>query len=193
MSFLTVPAAQSRPPFHMVGQATNVFTAEEMDGLVRDNADLVKESQLGDLSSNAKVRRSQTLLLKPDERHRWVYDRVTEMAGEFNRRFFGAEINGIGSVQLARYDEADQGFYDWHTDFGELAPTRKISITVQLSGPDDYEGGEMELALSSDPMTADKTRGAAVAFPSFVLHRVRPVTRGTRWSLVAWITGPCWR
>ncbi|HUF73295.1 MAG TPA: 2OG-Fe(II) oxygenase [Gammaproteobacteria bacterium] len=94
---------------------------------------------------------------------------------------------------IARYDSSDQGFYDWHTDFGDIAPRRTISITVQLSRPEDYDGGELELFFRSPPASMDRTRGAFIAFPSFAVHRVAPVTRGTRWSLVAWICGDRWR
>jgi predicted 2-oxoglutarate/Fe(II)-dependent dioxygenase YbiX len=61
------------------------------------------------------------------------------------------------------------------------------------SRPEDYEGGDLELMYGNQPQTMDKARGAFIAFPSFLLHRVTPVTRGTRWSLVAWILGPRWR
>ena len=66
-------------------------------------------------------------------------------------------------------------------------------MSIQLSDSDDYEGGDLELMFREEPVKLDRTRGTLVAFPSFMLHRVTPVTRGTRWSLVAWITGPRWR
>lgn len=114
-------------------------------------------------------------------------------AVELNRRYFCVEINAIGSVQIARYDAADQGFFDWHLDFGPPAPHRKISITVQLSDPADYEGGDLEFAFRREPHRAERQRGMIIAFPSWLMHRVSPVTRGTRWSLVSWIIGPRWR
>jgi predicted 2-oxoglutarate/Fe(II)-dependent dioxygenase YbiX len=64
---------------------------------------------------------------------------------------------------------------------------------VQLSRPEDYDGGDLELFDSVSPNSVDKTRGTFVVFPSFKLHRVAPVTRGTRWSLVAWVLGDRWR
>jgi PKHD-type hydroxylase len=87
----------------------------------------------------------------------------------------------------------DRGFYDWHTDFSGFRPLRKISISIQLARPEDYEGGDLELLFANQPESLEKTRGTFIAFPSFVLHRVTPVTRGTRWSLVAWILGTRWR
>jgi PKHD-type hydroxylase len=108
--------------------------------------------------------------------------------------FFNVDIAGIEpNVQLTRYDASDQGHYTWHTDFAGLMPNRKISISVQLSGPSDYDGGDLQLLFSDSPFSLPKDRGALLAFPSFMLHRVKPVTRGTRWSLVAWIVGERWR
>ncbi|HXS81027.1 MAG TPA: 2OG-Fe(II) oxygenase, partial [Gammaproteobacteria bacterium] len=92
-----------------------------------------------------------------------------------------------------RYDSSDRGFYDWHTDFAGIRPLRKLSISIQLSRAEDYEGGELELLYGNQPQKLDKTRGTLIAFPSFMLHRVMPVTRGTRWSLVAWVVGARWR
>jgi PKHD-type hydroxylase len=140
------------------------------------------------------VRRSQAILLPPDPRYDWLYRRLWTAAQECNRLFFNVEITGIEpNVQLARYDATDQGHYTWHTDFAGVRPNRKISISVQLSAPEDYDGGELELLYSDTPQRLSKARGAFLAFPSFMLHRVTPVTRGTRWSLVAWIVGNRWR
>jgi predicted 2-oxoglutarate/Fe(II)-dependent dioxygenase YbiX len=86
-----------------------------------------------------------------------------------------------------------RGFYNWHTDFAGLRPLRKISVSIQLSRADDYEGGDLELMYGIHPQKIERTRGTFIAFPSFMLHRVTPVTRGTRWSLVAWILGARWR
>ena len=91
------------------------------------------------------------------------------------------------------YDSSDRGFYNWHTDFAPIRPLRKLSISIQLSRSEDYEGGDLELMYGIEPQKLDRTRGAFIVFPSFMLHRVTPVTRGTRWSLVAWILGARWR
>jgi len=187
-------SVDARPPFQVAANATGALSAEEIDALIAAYGPKVAEAKLGDGGRRAAMRRSQTVFLENNAEHRWLYDRIWRSAVGFNERFFGVDISGIqGKVQLARYDACDEGFYDWHTDFGELAPMRKISITIQLSDPADYDGGDLELLYRNEPFRCDKTRGLAVAFPSFVLHRVAPVTRGTRWSLVAWITGPRWR
>jgi PKHD-type hydroxylase len=123
-----------------------------------------------------------------------LYERLWIAAQDCNRSFFGVDISSVeANVQLARYDSSDQGFYDWHTDFAEYRPLRKLSFSVQLSQSEDYDGGDLELFVRNRPQVAVRERGALIAFPSFTLHRVTPVTRGTRWSLVAWILGHRWR
>jgi PKHD-type hydroxylase len=63
-------------------------------------------------------------------------------------------------------------------------------LSVQLSDPSDYEGGDLLLHISADPKKAPKNQGQVILFPSHTLHEVTPVTKGIRYSLVAWVTGP---
>jgi len=70
-------------------------------------------------------------------------------------------------------------------------PVRKLSISIQLTDPEEYEGGELKLYDGDDKeaQVMDKTQGTLIIFPSYVLHEVMPITKGTRNSLVTWITG----
>jgi PKHD-type hydroxylase len=78
-------------------------------------------------------------------------------------------------------------------DCGEgVQNQRKISVTVQLSHPDEYVGGDLQFNLGQQ-MTAPRIQGAAVIFPSFYLHRVTPVVKGTRKSFVLWVGGEPYR
>lgn len=182
------------PPFQIVAVGQGFLREPEMDQLIAEHAPLLTQGQLGTGGTSTEVRRSQIVFLENQEKYRWLYQRVWQAAQEMNQRFFCVDISSIeGNIQLARYDSSDQGFYTWHTDFADLAPRRKISLSIQLSRPEDYAGGDLELLFRSQPYKVERTRGALIAFPSFALHRVTPVTRGTRWSLVAWITGARWR
>jgi predicted 2-oxoglutarate/Fe(II)-dependent dioxygenase YbiX len=182
------------PRFQYVASGRGFLSDSEISQVVADFGPRVEDGRLGTGRGNVEVRRSQVVGIAKRAGARWLYQRVWEAAQEFNRQFFGVELSGIeGNLQLARYDSTDSGFYDWHPDFSEFAPERKLSISVQLSDPQDYEGGDLELSFSGQPYRADRTKGMFIVFPSFVLHRVAPVTRGTRWSLVAWISGPRWR
>jgi predicted 2-oxoglutarate/Fe(II)-dependent dioxygenase YbiX len=182
------------PLFQPYATAAGFLTDAEMDWLIAEHVMSLAEGKLGPGNSNAEIRRSQVVMLGNESKYDWIYERLWAAAQECNRRFFCVDIAGVeANVQLARYDSSDRGFYDWHTDFAGLRPLRKISISIQLSRPEDYDGGELELLYGTAPQRLDKARGAFLAFPSFMLHRVTPVTRGTRWSLVAWILGTRWR
>ena len=75
----------------------------------------------------------------------------------------------------------------------KIPHNRKLSVVVQLSDPEEYEGGELKLHTSYDPIIIKKERGMIVSFPSYTLHEVAPVTKGERYSLVAWVHGPAFR
>jgi PKHD-type hydroxylase len=84
-----------------------------------------------------------------------------------------------------------EGHFLRHTDWGGMNNRRKISVSVQLSSPDDYEG--CDLVLHDGPygeVTASKERGVAIAFPSWTLHEVTPLISGERFAMVAWFLGP---
>ncbi len=182
------------PHFQMAATVRGFLSDREMDQLIVEHLPLLEEAKLGAGLVNPDVRRSHVVFLGMQAQYRWLYERIWEAAQEINRLAFGVDLKGLeGSIQLARYDSSDQGFYGWHTDFAGVRPLRKISISVQLSRPEDYDGGDLELFFIDRPQKVERARGALIAFPSFVLHRVAPVTRGTRWSLVAWVLGTRWR
>lgn len=181
-------------PFETMVAASNFISAAEIDRLIEEHSPLLAAAKLGAGAIDATVRRSQVVFLGMEPKYRWLYERIWIAAQECNRSFFGIDIASVeANVQLARYDSSDNGFYDWHTDFAGFRPLRKLSFSVQLSASEDYDGGDLELWAANRPQAAVRERGALIAFPSFTLHRVAPVTRGTRWSLVAWILGNRWR
>lgn len=113
-----------------------------------------------------------------------------------NRTNFGFDITEMNEIQFTEYYGTENGKYDWHHDvfFENMMPyDRKLSIVVQLSDPADYDGGQFEFFNMPSPGDTFKQRGSVLVFPSFFPHRVLPVTRGERDSLVSWIEGPKWR
>jgi PKHD-type hydroxylase len=126
----------------------------------------------------------------------WVMDRLLGLVARANRESFGFDLTEFSeSAQIARYGAERQGHFDWHSDIGKgpLAARRKLTVVVQLSDPADYAGGVLEVRPDSNIQAAPRDQGMAVIFPSFVLHRVTPVTAGTRWSLTLWAHGPAFR
>lgn len=131
--------------------------------------------------SQPKVRRGRATFI----RHESLSARIAEAVRSVNERFYRFETSGNEPLQLAEYAVGD--FYDWHLDIGPgKAALRKLSASVQLSAPDEYDGGELEIWGSGK---TDRAQGTLIVFPSYLLHRVVPVTRGVRRSLVAWFFG----
>lgn len=175
----------------------NAFNEEELNWLQEQarSADQQAAVGSGDYGVvNSNVRRSNIKWLSNDSNTGWVFSRLAHVVSSLNSQFFHFNLTGFGeSLQLTNYDEKNSGMYGWHVDFGEepTSPSRKLSIVLQLSDPVDYEGGVLELMPDSNQIKKlRKQRGLLVAFPSWTLHQVTPVTSGNRQSLVAWITGP---
>lgn len=126
----------------------------------------------------------------------WVMGRVIDLVRRVNRDVFDFEISEFAeSAQVARYGAEREGHFDWHSDIGEgrLAARRKLTIVVQLSDPAAYAGGALQTMPGAGVLEADRRRGSAVLFPSFVLHRVTPVSEGVRHSLTVWCHGAPFR
>jgi len=146
-------------------------------------------------SAEQTLRRADIAWLDDFPEAAWVMDRVIALMAAANRKF-GYELTGFDeSAQCARYSSVTAGHFAWHSDIGggALAARRKLTLVVQLSDPGAYGGGALELWPDSHVQQADRAQGTATIFPSFVLHRVTPVTAGTRWSLTLWAHGPAFR
>jgi PKHD-type hydroxylase len=118
----------------------------------------------------------------------WLFERLDALLARGGEEF-GLPVGPITEViQLLRYDEGGH-FALWHTDSG-IDADRLVSLSVELSDRTDYDGGELETVPDLIGRTRSLPRGSAQIFPSRVLHRVTPVTRGRRWALVAWTGAP---
>jgi len=128
-------------------------------------------------------------LPKTDEFHE-IYKLLFELIINCNNDFYRFKLSEIAEhIQYTVYNESDEGHYDWHIDMGPGKQRRKLSLVVQLSDPSEYEGGELQIN-TGNIIVPEKEKGTVILFPSYLLHRVTPVTKGTRRSLVLWIEGP---
>jgi len=147
-------------------------------------------SIVGSTTPNTEVRNSRIKWLHYDERTDWVYEKLKNFSIEANNTIWGFNLTSIiDSIQYTEYPEGG-GHYDWHVDIGPGSINhRKISIVTQLSDPSEYEGGELEIWCGGQFRQIPKIKGCTVLFPSFLLHRVTPVTSGVRRSMVFWAGG----
>lgn len=125
--------------------------------------------------------------IEPEPAHHWLFHKVGVLFTQANRRF-GFDL--VGMVDALQYTEYGPGeHFDWHMDIGrDQTSLRKLSLTIQLTAPEDYDGGALEF-VGLGAREESRARGSVTFFPSFMGHRVTPVTRGRRCSLVAWASG----
>jgi len=121
----------------------------------------------------------------------------------YNKQNWNYDLDGCDPIQYGIY--SDGGYYDWHLDQELETPningkflTRKLSMTIWLNDPDEYEGGEFDIEVNGPHMdlryeTLKLSKGSIIIFQSNKWHRVRPVTSGVRKSLVTWFRGPPFR
>jgi PKHD-type hydroxylase len=139
--------------------------------------------------ANKSIRDSDVNFLYPCEENGWVFERIAHTVKKLNQQYFGFNLFGLSEgLQLTKYNSPG-GKYIRHIDRGMGHEVRKLSVTIQLSDPSEYEGGELVLHYDHEPTVMSKDQGRLIVFPSYVLHEVKPVTKGTRYSLVAWVTG----
>ena len=171
----------------------NGFSEEELDtleaycdGLAVDTATVAGD---GDIQG---IRESKVGWIKLNEDTTWFYDRMAYIARQLNAQFYRFDLTGfVEDMQFTVYESSNKSFYEWHIDSGHSTDVpRKLSMALTLTDPKKYQGGKLQIKTSTDDVTPDVVRGTVVAFPSYRLHRVTPVTRGLRKSIVVWVGGP---
>jgi PKHD-type hydroxylase len=197
----TKPSPQDQAQMTPFVTLCDALTATECDQIIH----LVQAAQMRDAAlaggtTSHDLRRAEVAWLDDTPAAAWVMDRMIGLVASVNRDEFGFDLSEFGeSAQVARYGAEREGHFDWHTDIAagnwqaSWAAKRKLTIVVQLSDPSEYDGGALQLWPNSHVTDAPRLRGLATVFPSNVLHRVTPVTRGTRWSLTLWAHGPRFR
>jgi len=170
----------------------NAFTEEELNFLqnIAKNANV--ESQVGNGQVNKDIRKSKHIWVNNNPDTFWIFNKLGVIISKVNASFFNFDLTGFGeALQVTNYESNNLGEYNWHIDNGSNSPCRKLSLSIQLSHPYEYEDGFLEIRDREDTVhTIPKKRGYISLFPSFLRHRVTPVTSGSRQSLVAWISGP---
>lgn len=159
-----------------------------------EEASVVKNSAEHEFVTDKNIRKTKVSWLGLNEANKEIWIKFSNVVAEINRHFFKFDLNGFYEpMQLGLYDYKNQSHYTWHIDANNkstLSP-RKLSIVLMLSDPKDFDGGELQIkTYSDDPISLEQQQGRAWFFPSYVLHRVTPVTRGIRKSLVLWASGP---
>tara|TARA_B100001250_G_scaffold299263_1_gene260877 strand:- start:820 stop:1407 length:588 start_codon:yes stop_codon:yes gene_type:complete len=172
------------------------FTEEECNEIIRlgESKDSFNSSVTSGVDTG--IRKSLNSWLPVNKDTEWIYKRLGNISRCLNGLHWRFEISGFNEdLQYTRYN-SDKSFYGWHIDGGGESksenPPRKLSMTLQLSEASEYEGGDFQIHASK-LHTLPKKKGLVIAFPSYCLHQVQPVTSGYRRSLVVWLCGPAFK
>ena len=184
------------------------YALEQKDGIARTGGFDKKELSKEDVKNIQRKRKSDLVWLND----RWIYKEIHPFVHEANKRAgWNFEWDRSESCQFTKYKQGL--YYDWHCDSWDKpydrkdknspdhGKIRKLSMTCQLTDGSEYKGGELEFDFRQyDPPQRDESKhlrkvteilpkGSIIVFPSFLWHRVKPITRGTRYSLVLWHLG----
>jgi PKHD-type hydroxylase len=178
---------------HPCAWMQGAFSWDECDEIIKigkkgelKTAAIINQKKDQDIND---IRLSEVRWVHPSEAE-WIYAKMTGVVQALNEQYFGFDLFNFGeAMQFTEYT-APGGHYTWHTDMALNFSPRKLSIILQLTDPDEYEGGEFEYWQGNNPDKIENSRGTVIAFPSYMLHRIKPMISGTRNSLVAWISGP---
>lgn len=175
----------------------NAFTPEEIIKIreIGDAAPKQAGTVVGDdgHSSTSEYRKSEIAWLSENPETYWIHEKIANYAKIANKEMWNFDIWGYQDLlQFTKY-YGNGGHYDWHVDLGPGISNRKLSCVLQLSAPEEYEGGTLQMNPGGNIIEVPKGLGTLCFFPSFLLHRVTPLSSGTRKSLVTWLCGANFR
>jgi PKHD-type hydroxylase len=143
-------------------------------------------------------RRTRTATINPDSASQPLFEAIQTAVMMHNAEYYGFRLAYMEPLLVHEYHPG--GLYTPHQDWGGMIDPkrpelcRKLSFSIQLSDPGDYEGGDLEFNTgepwSDEYRSQIRSQGTLISWPGFVLHGVTPVTRGVRRSLVGFCVGP---
>lgn len=174
--------------FEFLTKDERLKVEEIVSKLDYENAKVMSEdNEDGKLNNDA--RKSNVKWIQFSQETSWLYIKLMKLIQKINSENWNFDL--VMAREPIQYTEyIDDGHYDWHIDVGPRHMTqRKLSLSLLLSDPNTYEGGDLEIWPGGEVRKAERVEGGATIFPSFLMHRVTPVTKGVRKSLVFWVGG----
>ena len=173
---------------------TTFFSPEQCNAIIEACEKplwLQGEVNNGQIDKKLRNVRQQGLMMNEEG---WPHTRILQLMKQANEARFKFDVSGFMNYDAPMIMEYGKGcHYDWHIDVGKAVPNRKLSYTIQLSKPDDYEGGDLEFLGTETNTEAFRQQGTCIIFPSFLAHKVTKVKNGTRYAVVGWVHGPTYK
>ena len=181
--------------FYYIENGFNEENIKKVEELVFNNYKFSK-GIVGNKENNTSTDSYETnnrdiAYIQPSDQSKWLYNLLFPLALKANKKLFHFDIDVVtDSIHYVIYPE-NGGHLHWHTDISAYgANRRKLAMTVQLSDPSEYEGGDFQIWMGGkEPVTVPRKKGDIIVFPTFLMHRVTPVTKGQRKCLVFWTGG----
>ena len=176
----------------------DAFSPDECESILEKGKDLPEDMANMGVDGENPDRKYRTSKVKWMYQNIYedVFDKMWKMTTKVNEEYFSFHIDTLRYMQLAEYEESYEGQYKRHHDVFWMNRTnkhRKLSVVLQLTDPDTYEGGKLNLEVQGEQPQNYAAQGTVIWFPSWTPHWVTPVTKGLRNSVVCWFEGPRWR
>lgn len=174
----------------------DALTISKIDFYVQSHEDQLFDGRTVDPRGNdgsVDLRSSRIMWLSEDNKFDYLYKELSNVVNHVNDHCYKYSLYGFESFQYSEYHAEDSGHYTWHIDTsvrGGQQHIRKLSFSAGLNDESEYEGGELQFWLGPEPVSYRLKKGQIIVFPSYLLHRVTPVTKGVRKTLVGWSRGP---
>jgi len=190
-----------RPPFSQPTEIlnySNFLNTKEISLLAKSLRNIpytggaLADDDIVEGKNDDNIRKSRIKWIPFDNKFDWIYSKIMGRIHKSNSYIYNFNLEAvIEQIQYTEYYGKNKGHYTWHIDLGKgTSSHRKLSTSIQLSSPDEYEGGELEIYPGGEtPLSMPKELGMMTIFPSYLLHRVAPVKKGIRRSLVLWVGG----
>ena len=163
--------------------------------MLRQDAEVIGMKRATVLKSNGKTKVSfartcSSCWVPMSQHYKWLYSIMAELTASINSEHWRFDVTGMQQLQILKYNPLQQ--FWWHFDT-YTGSDRKLTAVVNLSAPNEYLGGGLQVKADIDNAKFIREQGAGCWFPSYIEHRARAPIWGTRWVLVAWLTGPSWK
>ena len=189
-----------KPPTQLTIQVENFINDQECQEIFdwANDIENFEDAAIGEHNNNSSsvnhtLRNTNIKWLMPGDKTQNFFKKLTDFITYVNENNFHYDLTYIEALQFSKYDSADSQFYGPHVDCHWHYHQRKLSVIIFLNDRDDFTGGELMINLTGTLQKMNHKKNSILVFPSFLVHEVKPVLSGVRYSLVTWVNGPRFR
>jgi PKHD-type hydroxylase len=179
LTAVTVPQVLTRSQCEMIRQDADIIGMKRAPVMAKDGKNVL-----------SRTRTCASCWLPKAPHFQWLYNYVAAVTDEVNTAHYRFDVMDMQNLQVLRYRPGQ--WFKWHFDTFD-GSDRKLTMVINLSRQEEYVGGGLQVDGDWHGVEYRKVQGAATFFPSWMKHRAKAPIWGTRWALVAWITGPQWK